>query len=63
MLKMEGEGLASEFHCRGIEERGQTWWVPKHAVDTRYNKIKEHAKQKQPNVLLVLLKNTIIVYH
>ena len=42
---MEGEGLASEFHCRGIEERGQTWWVPKHAVGASYNKIKEHARK------------------
>ena len=44
VLKLEGEGMASEFHCGGLGKDGQLWWVPKHAADDRYNKIKKHAR-------------------
>ena len=43
MLKLEGKGLASEFHCSGLGTKGQYWWIPKHAADDRYHKVKKHA--------------------
>ena len=43
-LKIKGEGIASDFHCRGLGMKGQFWWITKHAANDRYDKVKKHAK-------------------
>ena len=37
VLRIQGEGLASEFHCSHLQTEGLNWWIPEHAADERYD--------------------------
>ena len=47
VLRIKGEGLASEFfHCSHLETEGLYWWIPEHAADGRYDIIHKQACSK-----------------